>query len=493
MIHKKLSIRTKNAGAVISKEIYGHFSEHLGRCIYNGIFVKKDSPIPNHEGMRDDVVGALKEMGIPVLRWPGGCFADEYHWKNGIGPQDSRATMINTNWGGVTEDNSFGTHEFLELCRQLECEPYICGNVGSGTVRELSEWVEYMTSGNVSPMTDLRKANGREEPWKLKYLGIGNENWGCGGNMTPEYYACEYRRYSSFAKNYGDNRLYRIACGPNGDDYNWTEKFMQMLNPMLTDAIALHYYTICHGDWNNKGPATGFTNEDYYSTIFNTLRIEGIIDKHLAIMDKYDPDHKIGLVVDEWGCWYNVEPGTNPGFLYQQNTMRDAIVAAMNLNIFNNRADRIPMANIAQVVNVLQSVVLTDGDKMIKTPTFYVFSMFKPHQGSTLVESKLEDTFAKHDGGDFADVNVSASVNGDSLTITLANASLEKAYRLDTDLDDSYSVWTGRILTDNVRAFNSFENPDEVADTTFRDCVLSDDRCTITLPPCSVVSLTFTK
>jgi len=493
VIHKKLTINTGKTGAVINKEIYGHFSEHLGRCIYNGLFVSEDSPVPNHKGMRDDVVQALKDMGIPVLRWPGGCFADEYHWKNGIGSADERATMINTNWGGVTEDNSFGTHEFFELCRQLGCEPYICGNVGSGTVRELSEWVEYMTSSNVSPMTDLRKKNGQEAPWHLKYLGIGNENWGCGGNMTPEYYASEFRRYSTFAKNYGDNHLYRIACGPSGDDYNWTETFMKMLNPQLTDAIALHYYTICRGDWSNKGSATAFSNEDYYSTIFQTLRIGDIIDRHLAIMDKYDPDRKIGLVVDEWGCWYDVEPGSNPGFLYQQNTMRDAVVAALNLNIFNNRADRIPMANIAQVVNVLQSVVLTEGSKMIKTPTYYVFSMFKPHQGSTLVESVLDDTTVKHEGGDFAEVSVSASVKEDSLTVTLCNAGLENSYCLESTLDTSYSCWTGRILTDNVRAFNSFENPDEVKDAVFRDCVLHGDRFTVTLPPCSVVTLTFAK
>ena len=494
MIRKTLAIHTKNQKATIHKEIYGHFSEHLGRCIYNGIFVRDNQNIPNHNGMRDDVVGALKEMGIPVLRWPGGCFADEYHWKNGIGPLEDRATMINTNWGGVTEDNSFGTHEFLELCNQLGCEPYICGNVGSGTVRELSEWVEYMTSSNVSPMTDLRKKNGRENPWKLKYLGIGNENWGCGGNMPPEYYACQYRQFSSFAKNYGDNRLYRIACGPNAEDYNWTEVMMKMLNPFLTNAISLHYYTIPHGDWAHKGSATDFTNEDYYSTIFNTLRIDGIIDKHLAIMDKYDKDHRIGLVVDEWGCWYDVEPGTNPGFLYQQNTMRDAIVAALNLNIFNAHADRIPMANIAQVVNVLQSVVLTDGPKMILTPTYYVFSMYKAHQDSTLVETILEDSFVKHEGGDFADLSVSASVRDDALTVTLVNASLTETYRLNTTLDDHYNCWTGRILTDDVRAFNSFDNPNEVHDTTFLDCVLDEqDNCTITLPPCSVVTLTFTK
>ncbi len=494
MIQKTLAIHTKNQKATIRKEIYGHFSEHLGRCIYNGIFVRDNQNIPNHNGMRDDVVGALKEMGIPVLRWPGGCFADEYHWKNGIGPLENRATMINTNWGGVTEDNSFGTHEFLELCDQLGCEPYICGNVGSGTVRELSEWVEYMTSSNVSPMTDLRKQNGRENPWKLKYLGIGNENWGCGGNMPPEYYACQYRQFSSFAKNYGDNRLYRIACGPNAEDYNWTEVMMKMLNPFLTDAISLHYYTIPRGDWAHKGSATDFTNEDYYSTIFNTLRIDGIIDRHLAIMDKYDKDHRIGLVVDEWGCWYDVEPGTNPGFLYQQNTMRDAIVAALNLNIFNAHADRIPMANIAQVVNVLQSVVLTDGPKMILTPTYYVFSMYKAHQDSTLVETILDDSFVKHDGGDFAELSVSASVRDDSLTVTLVNAGLTETYRLNTTLDEHYNCWTGRILTDDVRAFNSFDNPNEVHDTTFLDCVLDEqDNCTITLPPCSVVTLTFTK
>ena len=218
-----------------------------------------------------------------------------------------------------------------------------------------------------------------------------------------------------------------------------------------------------------------------------------MLKKHIEIMDELDPSGRVELLLDEWGTWFDVEPGTNPGHLYQQSTMRDAIVAALNLNIFNNHADRIPMANIAQVVNVLQSVVLTEGSKMIKTPTFYVFSMFKPHQGSTLVETELEDTFVKHEGGDFAELSVSASVKDNSLTVTLANASLTNTYRLNTELDDAYACWTGRILTDNVRAYNSFEKPDEVADTVFHDCVLDDKSCTIKLPPCSVVTLSFTK
>jgi alpha-N-arabinofuranosidase len=311
--------------------------------------------------------------------------------------------------------------------------------------------------------------------------------------MTPEYYANQYRQFQQFCKDYGDNKLFKIACGPNGDDTAWTEKLMSMINPMIAGAISLHFYTIPTGNWNDKGNATGFSEELYHRTIRETRRISPIIESHLAVMDRYDPEHRIGLCVDEWGCWYNVEEGTNPGFLYQQNTMRDAIVASVNLNIFNNRADRIVMANIAQVVNVLQSVILTEGPKMLKTPTYHVFSMYKDHQGSTLVESKLEDTFVKHEGGDFAEVSVSASVKGNSLTVTLANASLENAYRLDSTLDAAYACWTGRILTDNVRAFNSFDNPNEVTDAAFRDCVLEDKKFTVTLPPCSVVTLTFTK
>lgn len=490
MITKKLHIKTASRLAHINKEIYGHFSEHLGRCIYNGIYVGEDSEIPNTNGMRNDVVSALKEMAIPVLRWPGGCFADEYHWMNGIGPKDKRVKMINTNWGGVTEDNSFGTHEFMELCDQIGCEPYLSGNVGSGTVRELSEWIEYITSDNVSPMTDLRKQNGREKPWHLKYLGIGNESWGCGGLMTPEYYACQYRQYQQFCKNYNGNKLYKIAVGPNGNDTNWTEKLMPYMQPSFTDAISLHFYTVPTGNWDDKGNATNFSEEQYHMTIRETQKIGPMIEEHLAIMDKTDPEHKIGLAIDEWGCWYNVEEGTNPGFLYQQNTMRDAVVAAINLNLFNRRADRIVMANIAQVVNVLQSVILTEGAKMLRTPTYYVFKMFKKHHDSTLVENTLENTLLAHDGISYEDVSVSASILecGD-LFITLCNANPDETYTIDTAIDESYSSFEASILTGEMGAHNTFDEPDTVKDCSYDGVALIGSHASITLPPCSIVTV----
>ena len=376
----RLTLNPLEKKSHINPEIYGNFSEHLGRCIYDGIYVGENSDIPNTEGFRTDVVDAFRQIKLPVLRWPGGCFADEYHWRDGIGEKSQRKKMVNTNWGGVVEDNSFGTHEFMRFCELVGCEPYISGNVGSGTVEELSNWVEYMTFDGVSPMAELRKRNGREQPWKLKYLGIGNESWGCGGSMRPEYYSDLYRRYATYCRNYSGNQLFKVASGPKAVDYNWTKVLMKQITPCNMNGMSLHYYTVPNGDWWHKGSATKFDEEEYYKTIRSTLGIEGMIIRHSGIMDRYDPEHKVGLIVDEWGTWYDVEPGTNPGFLYQQNTMRDAIVAAINLNIFNQHSARIPMANIAQAVNVLQSILLTEGSKTIKTPTYHVFDLYKQHQ-----------------------------------------------------------------------------------------------------------------
>ena len=388
----KILLDPRITGAKINKNIYGHFSEHLGRCVYQGLYVGEDSTIPNVKGMRTDVVEALKKIGIPVLRWPGGCFADEYHWEDGVGPKAERKRMVNTNWGGVVEDNSFGTHEFLEFCRQVGCEPYVNGNVGSGTVQEMSEWMEYMTFDGVSPMAELRKQNGREEPWKVKYFGVGNENWGCGGNMRPEYYADEFRRYQTYVRDYGENKVYKIACGPNGADYDWTDKVMEIAGEYM-DALTLHYYTVPTGKWQDKGAATGFPKEEYYATLKKALRMEELVRKHAQIMERHDPAHRVGLIVDEWGTWYNVEPGTNPGFLYQQNTMRDAMVAALTLNIFNAHSDRVVMANLAQMVNVLQAVILTEGEKLVLTPTYHVFDLYKHHQDAVLLGSYAETGF----------------------------------------------------------------------------------------------------
>lgn len=487
-----LIITPENKKSHINREIYGHFSEHLGRCIYNGIYVGEDSTIPNKDGVRKDIIEALKEIRIPVLRWPGGCFADEYHWKDGIGEKSARKKMVNSNWGHVVEDNSFGTHEFMNLCEELGCEPYIAGNMGSGTVQELSEWVEYMTFDGISPMAELRRKNGREKPWKLKYLGIGNENWGCGGNMRPEYYADEYRRYQTFCKNFSGNELFKVACGPSGDDYNWTDKLMASVNEYTAKAISMHYYTM-PGSWEHKGDAVDFTDEEYYKTLMNTWAIEPIICRHDAIMSRYDPDHKIGLIVDEWGCWFDVEKGTNPAFLYQQNTMRDAIVAAVNLHIFNDHSDRIIMANIAQTVNVLQSVILTEGEKMVLTPTYYVFRMFRDHQDAELVESYI--TASDCEGHDFPAVTKSVSVdkNGDML-ITLASCTLNEEYMINVSTGSFIaSSVCAEILTADIHAYNGFDGAENVKPTSFDGVSVNGNKIQLTLPPHSVVSVKLAK
>jgi len=381
-VQAALDIHADQPGSVINRNLYGQFTEHLGHCIYGGIWVGEDSPIPNTRGIRNDVVAALRKAQVPVVRWPGGCFADEYHWKDGIGPSAQRPKMINTHWGGVVENNHFGTHEFMDFCAQVGCEPYITGNLGSGTVQEMMEWVEYMTSDADSPMANLRRQNGRNEPWHVKYFAIGNEAWGCGGDMRAEFYADNFRRYNTFLKSYGDNHLYRIACGPSDDDYQWTDTVMAIAGSKM-NGLSMHYYTLPTGNWKDKGSATQFDEAEWFATLRRTLRMDELITKHSAIMDKYDPQKKVGLIVDEWGTWYNVEPGTNPGFLFQQNTLRDAIVAGLNFHIFQRHADRVVMANIAQLVNVLQSLILTDGPKMTVTPTYHVFEMFKVHQDAT--------------------------------------------------------------------------------------------------------------
>lgn len=484
----KLTLNPLQKLSHINPEIYGNFSEHLGRCIYGGIYVGENSDIPNIEGYRKDVIDAFRQIKLPVLRWPGGCFADEYHWRDGIGEKSSRKKMINTHWGGVVEDNSFGTHEFMRLCELVGCQPYIAGNLGSGTVEELSNWIEYMTFDGVSPLAELRRKNGREQPWKLKYLGIGNENWGCGGNMRPEYYSDLYRRYAVYCRNYSGNDLFKIACGPNADNYTWTETVMKQIGPWNMRGLSLHYYTVPTGNWEHKGSATEFTEQEYYDTIRSTLHMEELVTRHSAIMDRYDPEHKVGLIVDEWGTWYDVEPDTNPGFLYQQNTMRDAIVAAVNLNIFNQHTDRVIMANIAQAVNVLQAILLTEGMKTVKTPTYHIFDLYKQHQDSDLIYSHVENSLAAEN---VPAISQSASVNpaGD-VFLTLSNASLTESYTV--DIAAAFSGVTsaeGRILTAEAHAHNTFDEPENVTIQPL-SVKTENGRAQVTLPPCSAAAVT---
>ena len=470
----------------ISRHIYGHFSEHLGRCIYGGIWVGKDSPIPNTDGIRNDVIKALKAIKIPVLRWPGGCFADEY----GIGPYESRPTMINTHWGGVTENNHFGTHEFMRLCELIGAEPYICGNVGSGTVKEMQQWIEYITFDGKSPMADLRRANGREEPWKLTYFGVGNENWGCGGNMRPEYYADEYRRYATYIRNFAGNRIYKIACGANAGDYRWTEVLMREAGNMM-DGLSLHYYTV-PGDWSNKGSAVDFDEAKWFDTLRKTLFMEELVTRHSTIMDQYDPEKRVGLIVDEWGTWYDVEPGTNPGFLYQQNTLRDALVAGINLNIFNNHCDRVKMANIAQMVNVLQAIILTEGEKMVLTPTYHVFDMYKVHQEADLLQVNLENEEYRFGDDAIPQVSASASMDKDGVIhISICNLSHEKDVEIDCQLRGTeVSGVSGTILTaPAMNAHNTFDAPENIKPARFNGASLKNGVLRIEMPPKSVVVL----
>ena len=473
----------------INKNIYGHFSEHLGRCIYEGLYVGEDSDIPNVNGMRCDVVNALKEMKIPVLRWPGGCFADEYHWKDGIGDKATRKKMINTHWGGVVEDNSFGTHEFFELCAQLGCEPYICGNVGSGTVQEMNEWVEYMTFDGTSPMAELRKKNGRKAPWKLKFFGVGNENWGCGGNMTPQFYADTYRRYQTYVRNYGGNWIYKIACGPNDADYKWTETLMQ--NCRHFSGLSLHYYTTPHV-YETRGKALEFDAAEYETTISKAYKMEELLTRHGEIMNRYDPQKRVCFVVDEWGTWYDVEAGTNPGFLYQQNTMRDAIVAGLTLNLFNKHSDRVRMANIAQLVNVLQAVILTDGADMLLTPTYHVFKMFADHQENTLLGSYITTKTYNADKRDYPQLVESASIDDNGVIYaTVVNTSETESAEFKCQIADTAVISVkAEILSGDAHDHNTFEHKDVVKPADFTDFSRSADGFTAKLPACAVVKFT---
>lgn len=490
-----VNISESDDAPIISKHIYGHFAEHLGRCIYEGFYVGENSTIPNSEGVRLDIIDVLKELQIPNLRWPGGCFADTYHWMDGIGDLEKRPTIVNTWWGGVTEDNSFGTHNFLNLCEELGAEPYLSGNVGSGGVQELADWVQYTNFKGKSPMSDLRRENGRDEPWTVKYWGIGNEAWGCGGNMRPEYYADIYKKYVTFMSNADiEGGLYKIASGASNDDYNWTEVLMKNIPKNMLEGVALHHYSVI--DWNAKGPDVDFDEQTYFNTMKESWLMEELIVKHTAIMDKYDEKKEVDLIVDEWGGWYEVAEGTNPGFLYQQNTMRDAMIAGMNLNIFNNHADRVKMANLAQTVNVLQAVILTDKEKMILTPTYHVMNMYKVHQDATLIPLSFDSPMYTYNEESLPALTVSASKDAnEKVHISFTNIDTKNGTVISIDLNElDLKNMTGSLLSSkNLQDHNSFENPNKIEPKDFKDFKFKKGMLEVTVPPFSVLVLEGTK
>ena len=483
-------------GPVINKNIYGHFSEHLGRCIYEGYWVGENSEIPNTNGIRNDVVAALKNIEAPVIRWPGGCFADEYHWMDGIGPKENRPTIVNVHWGGVTEDNSFGTHEFLELCRQVGCEPYICGNVGSGSVKEMRDWVEYITFDGTSPMANLRRQNGQDEPWKVKYWGVGNENWGCGGRMTAEYYTNLYKNFAAYLRNYSGNRLYKIAGGANRTDYEWTEVCMREIGNRM-NGLSLHHYIHPLGVFSRREEgysmsATEFGEKDWFQILGGALTLDEVIAKHCAIMDRYDPEKRIALIMDEWGTWYATEPGTNPRFLYMQDSLRDAVFAGLVLNNFNKRCERVQMTNIAQTVNVLQAMILTDGPDMLLTPTYHIYYMYKVHHDAERLPIKLKTVDYTFEGQSMEALNASASRDDQGIIhISVVNVDPHNSQKLTTEIRGTKPKQvSGLVLTaSDMTAHNTFEKKEVVKPSKFDDVGISTNTVTATIPSKSVVVL----
>ena len=477
-----VTVRTDRPIARINPNIYGHFLEHLGTAVYEGVWVGSDSGIPNIDGVRRDVVEALREIQPPVVRWPGGCFADSYHWRDGVGPRENRPRRINYHWGGVIETNAFGTHEFMQFARLVGAEPFVAGNVGTGTPEEMRDWMEYLNFGGDSSLARERGENGHPEPFGVKYLGIGNENWGCGGSMSPAHYGREFRRFAEFTHDFRrvplspdrTDELYRVGCGPNGDNEDWThgvfgavsgrdERGRDRLGRMA--AFDLHYYT-----WNREGTygtATDFDGAGWYGFLALGSRIEEILVRHWGIMGGYDPKRRVKLAVSEWGGWHPPMEGTHPEFLRQQNTVRDAVLAGLTLNTFNRHADKVDMANIAQTVNVLQAMILTDGPRMILTPTYHVFEMYAGHQGAEAVEVELSEACSAPvpagDAGDLTRVSASASRRGEQVTLSLVHTHASEPMDIDVSLAEAQLASHRVLEASDIRAHNTFDAPRRVS------------------------------
>ena len=494
----ELSIDTTQAGATISHNVFGQFAEHLGHGIYGGIWVGPDSKIPNTRGIRNDVVTALRAIRVPDIRWPGGCFADEYHWHNGIGPAGKRGVTLNPNWGGVIEPNSFGTDEFMDFLRQIGAEAYVSVNIGSGTPREAAEWLEYMTAAKPTTFEKERAANGHPAPYKVAFLGLGNESWDCGGNMTPDYYISQMKIYSRFVRNYNPaqqdkDQMLKIAVGPGGDGPRWTDwteavmkAYQQHTWSWDINGLSMHNYTVVN--WAHKFASEGFGETEYAQMLKETLNMDKLIATHSAIMDKYDPEKKMALVVDEWGAWYAALPGSNPGFLVQQNSLRDAILAALNLNIFARHADRVRMANIAQIINVLQSMILTDGSKMVLTPTYYVFEMYVPFQDSTPFSVTFDAGTYSHDNITLPRLDaIAAKDKTGKLWLEVTNVDPKEAADIEVTLAGITAKGaTGETLTaPKVDSINTFDAPNTVTPKAISTKV-EDGKLTLHIEPKSV-------
>ncbi|MRV70322.1 alpha-N-arabinofuranosidase [Duganella sp. FT92W] len=499
-------VRADQPAAQISRNLYGHFVEHLGRGVYEGIWVGERSAIPNTRGIRNDVVAALRKLNVPVVRWPGGCFADVYHWQDGIGPRDKRPLGTNTSWGNIQETNAFGTHEFMDFVSQVGARPYVGVNMGTGTTAEGKAWMEYMTAPPGTPAAKARQQNGQEAAWDVPFVGVGNESWGCGGQMRAEFYADQYRLYQGFLHGYSKNKPFFVAAGPDSDDYHWTETVMERamdwrerpvapllynVDKPLFNGLALHFYTLASNDWFKMGDSAGFPEKEWISTLKRALTMDELIRKHSAIMDRHDPGKKVALVVDEWGTWYKAA-NNQPSSLYQQNTLRDALVAAVTLNIFHHHSDRVRMANIAQMVNVLQSVILTDKEKMLLTPTYHVFDMYQVHQDATHIPVELQSPQYRHGEVSIPALSVSASRGADGkIHISVANLDPHHSIKVSARLKGftARSV-TGQVLTAGAMdAHNDFDAADRFVPVALKGVAIVDGQLRAEFPAKSVTVL----
>lgn len=481
---QKVTVLADAEIGTVRPEFHSHFAEHLGSCVYGGLWVGRNSPIPNVNGYRKDAVTWLKELGVPVLRWPGGCFADDYHWRDGIGPSEKRPKRVNIHWGNYVEDNSFGIHEFMGLCKLIGAEPYIAGNVGSGSPAELRDWVEYCNFPSGSTLSDERAANGSPQPFGIRYWGVGNENWGCGGPMTPEHYGEMYRIFANYMRTYGATKPFLVACGPSGDDMRWSRGLLSAISPgRLPDGWSTHYYE------NGKLPPTAFTVEAMNEQFALFRKVEQTIISQRALLDSYDPQRHCGVILDEWGVWDRIprEDEQRYGRLWQQSTMRSAVAAALGLNVFNRQADKLYMANIAQLVNVLQSVLLTDGaegKRCVRTSTYYAFVLFKPHRSKTAVKVEPDST-------DPLGLSVSASKGGGELVATFVNPGAAKDLDVDCALRGA-SAKSGRaeiLHHADLNAFNGFDNPDVIVPKA-HEIGVEGARIRLTAPALSVITAT---
>jgi alpha-N-arabinofuranosidase len=488
----RIRVQSDKPGPTIHKNVYGQFAEHLGSGIYGGIWVGEKSSIPNTRGFRTDVLSALKDLHVPVVRWPGGCYADQYHWRDGIGPQNRRKKTVNAAWGGVVEDNTFGTHEFFDLVEMIGADAYVGVNVGTGSPREMVEWIEYMTSTSKGALAAMRRRNGRNEPWRVHYLGIGNEMWGCGGSMSAEHYTSLYKHYATFIKTPDDNRPIIVASGGHDEMTNWTETLLKNVEESWTlriDGIAHHYYTLPTGKWDRKGAALGFPEQEWFSTLSRTLKVRGMLAGNVRIMDKLDPDAKVGFFLDEWGTWYDTEKGKSECALYQLNSLRDAVLAALNFHIFHEFAPRVRMTNVAQMVNVLQAMILTDGKQMLRTPTYHAFHLYRPFQGARRVPTVVRGAPEIGQGGErIPKISTTAARGTDGkLYLGLINTHPRDSERVVVNAAGPIKQARGRLLTGEViDAHNTFAEPNRVHPTPVQLQGVNG-QLEIALPPRSVM------